>query len=431
MKVSKYNFLYSNVFINDEKSIVYNSRTGALAVLDKVKVNQLRDLEVGIQIKESEFEKNLYNSGYIVDDNINEINYIKQNLYSQRFDKSYMMLTIAPTMSCNFACIYCFEKNSQHNDIMVDSTIDDIVSFVQHRSKELQKLEILWFGGEPLIAIQQIKRLSQKLIELCCIEGIEYSSTMSTNGYLLNEKIIEILIECKVLCLGISIDGNKEVHDSRRMLKDGNGTYNRIIENIISASKKIYIDIKITIDKENYNTIQTMLDVLKLQGVFDSKKVSVSLHQVQDINDVYQHDKCLSDINFSKFRLEFMLKNDIHLGNIYPKPKGCFCQADQLNSWVIDSLGNLYKCISDIGIVDKKVSALKDKKINYSNLHSYTIYDPTDEKKCKDCQYLPLCVGGCPYARLNSNQCCSYWKYNLDEYIKEYAHILLDNATQK
>ena len=48
-------------------------------------------------------------------------------------------------------------------------------------------------------------------------------------------------------------------------------------------------------------------------------------------------------------------------------------------------------------------------------------YDPTEDEKCKDCNIMLLCMGGCSHYRLNGMERCSEYKYSLDkEIIKNY-----------
>jgi uncharacterized protein len=440
MKLSKYNFVYTNVLKGVDDVVVYNARTSALAILQRSQAEQLRELGCRRPIQDIELENSLYASGYIIDDHCDELAQIKDNLYTQRYNRSFALLTIAPTMTCNFGCIYCFEKHSQYSGVMSDYTISQLIEFVKRQSPTLKKLEVLWFGGEPLVAIQQIRAISLQLIEICRLNDIDYTATMSSNGYLLDTHNIQTLKECNIDCIGVTLDGYKDVHNQRRMQQDGSPTYDKIVQGIINSSKHIKIDIKVTLDKNNCNSISDMVDDLRSQGVFESGKVSISLQHVTNVNNTYEDSSCLSDAEFANIRLKLMKANAIPYKGIYPVPKGCVCQADQINSWVIDPIGNLYRCVSDIGIQDKIVSRLQDMHQEDNNqacvqfdqkaglATEYINCDATQDYICRECKYLPLCMGGCPKSRLDNSRDCSYWKYSLDEYIEEYIQEIVDVA---
>ena len=79
---------------------------------------------------------------------------VKYVTLSRRNDDSRLILTINPTLACNFACPYCFEK--QHPDIFMNGTIENkIINFINlHKGAKI--LDVTWFGGEPLLAFDRI-----------------------------------------------------------------------------------------------------------------------------------------------------------------------------------------------------------------------------------------------------------------------------------
>jgi len=86
--------------------------------------------------------------------------------YRIRFSKSQLSLTIAPTMACNFKCVYCYEgeraKDVDSNNVtMSEETLNQLVEFI--RKSGVKKLGVEWYGGEPLLAIDVIENLSKKI----------------------------------------------------------------------------------------------------------------------------------------------------------------------------------------------------------------------------------------------------------------------------
>lgn len=430
MQLSKYNFIYTNILEENNNAVIYNSRTGALAVLEPEYYDKFSDLlKSGKTIEDEEFVLQLSNCGYIInDDTINEIDLVKSSLLSARYNSSNLMLTIAPTMSCNFRCVYCFEKGQNHNERMTEETAENIVQFVKERASHLDTLSITWFGGEPLLAINHIKNISTKIIDICKEYKIDYRSSIITNGYQLDVKTAEILKECCVGNIQITIDGPKEIHDKRRPLANGKGTFDVIMNNILKVKGILPIVIRINTDYENWKELNDIVNFLKKN--MDMKDVTVYLGLVTPSNDNYEGDKCMTDEIYSMFNLQFMKANEIPLTNIYPAPKGNYCTADHANSWVIDTYGHLYKCWSDIGIIEKSLGCINNNNTsmppNVALLNSYMLYDPTEDERCRECKYLPLCLGGCPYNRLSNLSICAQYKYNLDEYLKECTKILLE-----
>lgn len=428
MKSSKYNFLYNGMLGNNDQVVIYNARTGALAVLEPEYYAQMKQLqEEGIPITNLEFEKQLLECGYFVQDNLDEVQQIKYDMLQSRFNSSIMSLTIAPTMACNFRCIYCFENGQYHNHVMSDQTIEEIVNLIQKRSKQTEKLIITWYGGEPLLAMPQIEAISTPILAICNENGIEYSSSVVTNGYLFTPNIAKKLKELGVNAIQITIDGPKPVHDQRRPLTNGKGTFDVIMKNILATKGILPVNIRINTDYENWGELNEIMHFFKENNLI--KDVKVYLGHVTPSNGQYEGSKCMSDEVYSKFNLHFMQENHVQLMNIYPAPKVNYCCADHCNSWVIDPYGDLYKCWIDIGISERKMGSIKDSHISNPNLslrNEYLLYDPTEDSRCSECKFLPLCMGGCPRNRMENLKICAEYKYNLEDYLAECTKVLLD-----
>lgn len=86
-----------------------------------------------------------------------------------------------------------------------------------------------FYGGEPLLQFDLMCRIIEYAEER--MRGRPLTFNMTTNGSLLNNKIIEYLEAHKVRTL-ISLDGPKEINDKNRVFKNGSGTYETVINNI-------------------------------------------------------------------------------------------------------------------------------------------------------------------------------------------------------
>jgi uncharacterized protein len=86
----------------------------------------------------------------------------------------------------------------------------------------------MWYGGEPLLAIDTIDYLTQEFLKLCG-DKVKYTAAMVTNGYNLNKDNVNRLKKLKVKRVQITIDGPKIIHDERRKLSNGKGSFDKII----------------------------------------------------------------------------------------------------------------------------------------------------------------------------------------------------------
>jgi len=74
---------------------------------------------------------------------------------------------------------------------MKRSVIDSIVKYVNNMIKPTTEyLNISWFGGEPLLAINIIRSLSLSFLSICKENNINYYANIVTNGYLLTKKLL-------------------------------------------------------------------------------------------------------------------------------------------------------------------------------------------------------------------------------------------------
>ena len=109
MKKSYYNINFPR---EDGKSVLYNSRTGAMAELDEENAEQLEKLsEQELMEQNPEFANALLENGFIVADGVSELDMIRYDMLRTRFGNDSLNVTIAVTKDCNFGCKYCYEKD--------------------------------------------------------------------------------------------------------------------------------------------------------------------------------------------------------------------------------------------------------------------------------------------------------------------------------
>ena len=137
------------------------------------------------------------------------------------------------------------------------------MDFVKKHIAGVKSLYVTWFGGEPLIGMPVIEELSRQLIELCEEKEITYSAGIVTNGYLLTKENAERLKECQVGRVQITIDGPKEIHDVRRPLVNGNGTYDIIMKNIMDVKEVLPISLRINVDYDNIAEANKVMNFLR------------------------------------------------------------------------------------------------------------------------------------------------------------------------
>jgi len=416
MKPSRYNHFFP---YSDTQSIAYNALSNSLALIGKENLEAYNDFcEYGKELS-SELIKDLKKGKFLVEDYVDELQTIRFNMLRFRYNSSSLVLTITPTTDCNFRCLYCLEKSVLSSKYMSEEVQDKLIKMLESYKKVISSFTVVWYGGEPLMAFDVVKKLSKKFIEICDENSITYNASMVTNGYLLSRDILKQLPELKISSVQITIDGLPDVHNRMRPHVDGGETFDVIMNNLINGYDLLpHVALRINVDKSNTTVGKEIYKILEKNDL--TEKIKPYYGRLVNDTGSYEQSLCLSSADFSELAHEFSLEITESKNNIpihYPQHRWVYCCADALNAHCIDAEGLMYRCWADIGDKDKCVGSLMETIISTDNRYfQYMLHDPTIDSKCKDCAVLPLCMGGCPLKRIiGDDDVCSNYKYVLDK----------------
>lgn len=170
-------------------------------------------------------------------------------------------------------------QKTKCNDEVVKKTLERIKHTLI--SKNYNKLNIAWYGAEPLLALSLIESFYSDIFNFCIENQIEYNSDIITNGLLLKYEYFEKLMNSKVSSIQVTIDGPKETHDKRRITKRGKGTFDVIISNLktivhsdLFKKYKPSIVLRINIDSTNYEEIPKLIELFKSERIFEKININ-------------------------------------------------------------------------------------------------------------------------------------------------------------
>ena len=369
------------------------------------------------------------NNKFIVDDDRDELSSYINQVLKERYNPFTLRLTIGVTTLCNFKCSYCYE-NGIHGLSMNHDVENKIMDFV-HTFKDINRLYVTWYGGEPLLNWETIERLSSKFISM----DIDYEATLITNGFLLSESIINSLKRFSITDLQITMDGMQQIHDKRRMQKNGDGSYDRILGNLESLFRlypEVHVNLRTNLDRTNISSYPDFYKELKCKF----KNNDISLYPGFTCsyfckNCMDQHDEIKDPKDKAKFYLSMYNDHKIDLGCFLPTRHYTACIANMMNGFLIDPAGDVYKCWSLMGQKEASIGNLNDID-NFSMPMIGRFMASGDflrDPECLKCQFMPVCNGGCPAARINNSYfrqtepCCCSAKYRIRDYLEAY----LDN----
>ena len=350
----------------------------------------------------------------------------KSIIHSLRSQNSSMHLTLVPTMDCCFSCSYCFEKkkNKIH---MSESVMDSIISFLSQQ-KQVKYLRLTWFGGEPLMAIDEIDLFFSKLKPL--LDNFSFSSNIITTGYHLDEHAISVLKKAKVTSAQITLDGNKDSHNNVKFIDECDDVFSKVLDNIQLATTlypELEIVVRVNLTKDNANEYSELQRYILNR--FLGKKVSVAPAIVLDRNGCTASNNLFSTSEYSNYILNLSYIDSPQIR--YPKNTMRECAIRNKNAVSFDAEGNFYKCWEHVGNPEFVVGKLNESgQINLTNVTLFNRQmfgaDQLEDNRCRECSYLPLCNGGCPIQRVENkfnngkNVNCIFYKGVLDKYIIEH-----------
>ena len=172
-----------NIFqkIDGNKDIVFQNFYKIYNNLDNLDINSLNE-------NEKEIFNGMVKCNFIIDNDDDEIKNLEYLRIKSNTDPNLFSLVIYPTLSCNFDCYYCYEKNRA--GVMSKEIQEKIIEFVEFHAEKKKDIKLTWFGGEPLLAINIIYYLSEKIKDICIKNKVKYFSHIISNGYLFTDEII-------------------------------------------------------------------------------------------------------------------------------------------------------------------------------------------------------------------------------------------------
>lgn len=390
--------------------LLYNTFTTSLVELESSLYAKIFVDEEYDSCEESEI---LYDMGFLVDNNMDEREILKQIRKEVIKNSSEKIgnIIIAPTLECNAHCYYCFE-NGQRQGTMNIETAEKLVKFLKENWNG-KKLAITWFGGEPLLAKDIISFVSRRLDE----EKVNFSCRITTNGSLFDKNLIKNLIpKWHVEKIQITVDAIGDKYNNIKNYDDGLDNPFEIVMSHIQTLLKYGIKVKIRInfDPEQQNDVLETMRYLtdrfensKLLKVYfapidaDDNVVRniadefedytehpyISLIKFGRTNDLYRGFPDMEDHSTER-------NEEIILKKLKMFPSTINCYATCPNVITIGPEGEIYKCHRVLGRKEYESGNINDGLIENDAYNFFCNVDETYDE-CKNCNVLPICQGGC------------------------------------
>lgn len=370
--------------------------------------------------------------GIIFENSADQILPYKYRFYKLAFEAKEPFLYIAPTMRCNFGCFYCFEEGNKQQGLMSEETALKIIQFLKSHNKK--SVNIVWFGGEPMLGFNRIVYICRHLKE----EGIAYTSSMITNGSLFTEQNTKDLSILNLKFIQFSMDGVGATHDKRRCFIGGKPSFSIIIENLkrILETTEIPVVIQITMDHQNPNAYEEMSKFCssRFPQYIDNGRLQIGFNNVQNRTGFDINGTCFTTEELVSEEIVRMRSQDKYMLKIPSLSNPCMYRA----SWylAIDPHGNLYKCIEQLGNTSERIGSLNEDFISKHRMAMSAFQeDPFSDEECLNCPVFPICGGGCPLDRIKkangeTRDVCSKYKDGLRKMLPVIYEKLTNNSVE-
>lgn len=275
-----------------DKKYLYDANCNRIVEITEELYTELKKsagLSENSRVKE-EIE-NLINKGYL------------KNCFPEKIEHSYTpfvsttlnnlkKVTLQVTQACNFKCRYCGYAgdnylNRKHNGLSMSwETAKRAIDFYIQHSKSSPIAYFGFYGGEPLLEIDLIKECIEYIEDI--LKGREITYFITTNGTLINDKVVELLNKYAVI-LAISLDGPEKLHNkNRRYAINGKETYADVIKGIDYLRKNV----------SDFN------NKVKINSVIDQQENYLSyvhfFDKNEDVSDIEHEESTIDDSRLSK-----------------------------------------------------------------------------------------------------------------------------------
>ena len=321
---------------------------------------------------------------------------------------------------CNLRCKYCFASTgdfSTGRELMKFNVAKSAIDFLVKNSGSRRNLEVDFFGGEPLLNFENVKRTVFYARGLEAEKGKRFRFTLTTNGLLLTDKIIDFLNN-EMSNVVLSLDGRKIVNDSFRATSSGLGSYDAIVpkfKKLVSRRNGKDYYVRGTFTKYNLDFSE---DVLHIRAL-GFEQISVEPVVLEPLNEFSIKEDDVGKINkeyeklaeeiirlrkSGKFLNFFHFMLDFEDGPCAIKRlKGCSCGNEYI---AVTPNGDIFPCHQFVGNSEWKMgNVLESPNLSEDLRKKFVKANIFEKKDCRNCWAKFFCGGGC-----NANN----FKFNKD-----------------
>ena len=381
----------------------------------------------------------LQEHGFLVPSQAHDRQALDTYLTRVKNDTSELNVTVLTTLQCNFACDYCFQGD--HGDYnkfaekMPLETARRVIAWIERELDRVrpEKFVLTFFGGEPLINLPVMYEMAERLWNATQARGVQQVVSIITNGLLLTEEIVDRLVPYGLKGVKITLDGDRDAHNRMRPLRGGQGTFDRIVDNIRRVAGKVGIAIGGNVDESTVDSYPALLEYLRQQEFADqlikvnfkpivrngdagSPVTSAPKKNILTLTPVGADGAPVKPLNGTCMtsagagtaggsctschslddKMSFLRDETRRHG--FPTPDGVHngpCHVHMAHAHTIGPDGSLYACPGFTGEKALSTGHIDDRLESWRETARERFLRLSPWKECGDCAYIPVCAGGC------------------------------------
>lgn len=405
-----------------------------VALLDRLEA--AAPAETTVASDDRETLETLEQHGFVVGQPSSERAALESRFVEFREDASELRITILTTLQCNFACGYCYQGD--HGDglqtarTMSLDTAAQVAAWIARQVDEVKprRLVLTFFGGEPLLNMPVMIALAKRCWRHAESRGVRQLVNIITNGLLLTTDIVNRMTPFGLNGVKVTLDGDRGAHDSVRPLRGGQGTFDRIVDNLRRVAPLVPVTIGGNFDAATADSYPALLDFLGEQD-FAGRIAKVAFKPIitpaerrrpkgvipltpVDANrepfnlscmtaagaatgwpggsacaNCHADDEKMSFLREETRRRGFVTDDGVHMGP---------CDLYRRHSHTVGPDGSLYACPGFTGDNALSVGHIDGSRDAGQAVAAGRFERLAPWRRCGDCAFIPVCGGGCAVA---------------------------------
>lgn len=323
--------------------------------------------------------------------------------------KKIAIMYLIVSSGCNLGCRYCFIDNNENNNSFEMNMSLDVLEEAVHKylayieAKKIEKPQILFYGGEPLLNFKAIKYA----VEIVNASEIHVDYCIVTNGTLLTDEVACFLAENN-FSIGISLDGPKDINDFNRIFRQSSASVYDNVCKSVSLLKKYNANFGLSLTVSEY-FLKHKDDIFSWLKEFGVKNIFYNLfhytyYEPEEVwrryyenasNYLIKSHEVLSVYGVVDGRLNRKIESIVE-----NKFKFADCAAIGANQVTIKPNGDVCVCHGYLKTDKYVIGNIRDKDFDFfANSEEFEFWKERStlyNDKCLSCEALFACGGGCP-----------------------------------